>query len=104
MFPPLTPVVKQLLIINVLVFFGARLLLPPDGAILAMAPFGSPDFQEFQVVTHMFMHANIQHLLFNMLMLFFLGPMVEQGLGAKKFLILYLVVRNLVRHLQLLES
>ncbi len=39
----------------------------------------------------MFMHGTISHLLFNMLMLFFLGPMVEQSLGAKRFLILYLV-------------
>jgi len=90
MFPPLTQVVKQLLIINVLVFFGARLLLPPDGALLAMAPLGSENFRPFQVISHMFMHGTITHLLFNMLMLFFLGPMVEQALGAKRFLILYL--------------
>lgn len=91
MFPPLTTAVKQLLIINVLVFFGARILLPPGGEILAMAPPGSEAFRPFQIITHMFMHGSFPHLLFNMLMLFFLGPMVEQGLGAKKFLILYLV-------------
>ena len=91
MFPPLTPVVKQLLIINVLVFVGANLLLPYGGEVLAMAPLGSQEFQPFQIITHMFMHANFRHLLFNMLMLFFLGPMVEKGLGAKQFLILYLL-------------
>ena len=91
MFPPLTGVVKQLLIINVLVFFGATFLLPPGGQrILYLAPFGSDSFEAFQIVTHMFMHADIPHLLFNMLMLYFLGPMVEQALGSKKFLILYL--------------
>lgn len=91
MFPPLTGVVKQLLIINVLVFVGGNLLLPDHGNILAMASPYSPDFKAFQIVTHMFMHANVQHILFNMLMLYFLGPMVEQVLGSKRFLILYLV-------------
>jgi rhomboid family protein len=91
MFPPITGVVKQLVIINVLVFLGANFLLPDPVNMLAMwAPY-SPNFRAYQIVTHMFMHANFQHILFNMLMLYFLGPMVEQALGPKKFLILYLV-------------
>ncbi len=91
MFPPITGVVKQLVIINVLVFAGGYMLLPNHGDILAMASPYSPNFHAYQIVTHMFMHANFQHILFNMLMLYFLGPMVEQALGSKKFLILYLV-------------
>jgi membrane associated rhomboid family serine protease len=91
MFPPLTPVVKQLLIINVLVYFGAQLILGDGSQILAMAPLASDNFRPFQIISHMFMHSGITHLLFNMLMLFFLGPMVEQALGAKKFLILYIL-------------
>ena len=91
MFPPITGVVKQLVIINVLVFFGGTFLLPDSGNILAMSSPYSPNFRAFQIVTHMFMHANFQHILFNMLMLYFLGPMVEQALGSKKFLILYIV-------------
>jgi membrane associated rhomboid family serine protease len=91
MFPPITGVVKQLVIINVIVFVGAYFMLPNHGDILAMSSPYSPDFHAFQIVTHMFMHANFQHILFNMLMLYFLGPMVEQALGSKRFLILYLL-------------
>jgi membrane associated rhomboid family serine protease len=38
----------------------------------------------------MFMHGDFRHLLFNMLGLLFLGPLVEQALGPKRFLIMYL--------------
>ncbi|MFT6338757.1 MAG: membrane associated rhomboid family serine protease [Halioglobus sp.] len=39
----------------------------------------------------MFMHADISHLFFNMISLFFLGPTVEQSLGGKRFMILYIL-------------
>lgn len=85
-----TDVVKHLLIINVIVYFGAQLLLPNVDMLALYFP-TSDAFQPYQVVSHMFMHGGTTHLLFNMLMLFFLGPFVEQALGAKKFLILYFV-------------
>jgi len=58
--------------------------------LLSLHFFKSDGFQPFQVVTSMFMHANFMHLAFNMFTLFFIGPMVERALGAKRFLILYL--------------
>ncbi len=91
MFPPITGVVKQLVIINVLVFIGANVALSNPVGMLAMWAPGTDNFHAYQIVTHMFMHAGFQHILFNMLMLYFLGPMVEQALGSKKFLILYLL-------------
>lgn len=88
---PLTGIVKHLLIINVIVFIALR-LLPPEWA--EMMVFHSPatgNFKPFQILTYMFTHFDVSHILFNMLSLFFLGPTVEMGLGPKRFLGLYLI-------------
>lgn len=85
----ITDVVKNLLIINVIIFFGTQAL--PEG-IKKMGNMYFPlseNFQPYQIITNMFMHADFQHLLFNMMTLFFLGPLVEQVLGSKRFLQLY---------------
>ncbi|MFZ1750541.1 MAG: rhomboid family intramembrane serine protease [Saprospiraceae bacterium] len=87
-----TEVVKNLIIINVIVFVAVAFMIPiPDfEQYFLLYPLSSPNFVPVQVVTHMFMHAGFSHLLFNMLGLFFLGPLVESSLGPKRFLILYL--------------
>ncbi|OPY30033.1 MAG: intramembrane serine protease GlpG [Methanocella sp. PtaU1.Bin125] len=41
-------------------------------------------------ITYMFLHANIMHIFFNMLMLFFFGPLLERQIGSVRFLGLYL--------------
>ncbi len=41
------------------------------------------------LVTHMFLHANGIHLLFNMMFLFFFGPELERRIGGKRFLIVF---------------
>ena len=46
-------------------------------------------FMPWQLLTHMFMHGNFQHILFNMLALWMFGTAVEQVFGKKKFLFLY---------------
>ena len=85
----LTDVVKNLLIINMIVFFGT-MQLPEHYKSMGNLYFPlSENFKPFQIITNMFMHADFQHLLFNMMTLFFLGPMVEQVLGAKRFLQVY---------------
>jgi len=93
--PRITDVVKNLLIINILVFVSVYISLSTgllqSPAQLALFYPTDPNFRPYQIVTHMFMHGDIGHLMFNMLTLFFLGPPVEQFLGAKKFLILYFV-------------
>ena len=43
----------------------------------------------WQFVTYMFVHANIRHLLLNMLGLFFFGMGVERAIGSKEFLLFY---------------
>jgi len=49
----------------------------------------SPDFKSWQIVTHMFMHGGFTHILFNMFTLFSFGPILEQSLGDRRYLILY---------------
>jgi membrane associated rhomboid family serine protease len=43
------------------------------------------------LVSYMFLHGGVWHLLFNMLGLFFFGPRLEDELGAKDFLLLYFI-------------
>jgi len=90
----ITDVIKHLLIINVIVFFGAEIMSQTeawDPSALGFFYPGSVNFSPFQIVSHMFMHGGIAHLFFNMLALVMLGPYVESFLGAKRFLTLYLV-------------
>lgn len=103
----ITDVVKNLLILNVIIFFVVRYDLIPfiPGLIkyFVLEPIG-PDFEPYQIATHMFMHGDEQHLLFNMLMLFFIGPAVEQTLGPKRFLLLYIIAGVSSAFLHLLIS
>lgn len=88
----LTEVVKHLLIINVL-FFIAKLTLqsyPFNLDSLALHFPGAPEFQPYQLVTHMFMHGGVMHILFNMFALWMFGSAVETVWGPKKFLFFYL--------------
>ena len=43
------------------------------------------------IFTYMFLHAGLMHLAFNMLGLFFFGPRVEERLGSRNFLMLYVI-------------
>jgi membrane associated rhomboid family serine protease len=51
----------------------------------------SPEFKPHQIITHMFLHGNFTHILFNMIALFFFGSMLENYWGAKRFLNFYLI-------------
>ena len=94
-FNNITPVVKNLLIINVLVYFGAITLGSSlgEGFInqwLAVHYPTSEYFKPIQLITYMFMHGSLTHILFNMFGLYMFGPPVEYIWGAKRFLIYYL--------------
>ena len=69
MFPPLTDVVKSLIIINVLMFIGTHVAGNEIKYMLAVFYPTSEYFQPFQLITHMFMHGGGAHLFFNMLSL-----------------------------------
>ncbi|MDQ0592170.1 membrane associated rhomboid family serine protease [Chryseobacterium ginsenosidimutans] len=92
MFNNIPPITRNIIIINVIIFIVANLLLQDKfiGYLAAFYPF-SPFFKSWQIITHMFMHGSIIHILFNMLTLFSFGPILEQSLGEKKYLILYFV-------------
>ncbi len=87
-----TPVVKNLIIINILVFFVVTYLFPGwMEYFMAYYP-ASQHFHPIQIVTHMFMHGNlIPHLFFNMFMLYMFGSIMEYYWGDKYFLFVYLV-------------
>jgi membrane associated rhomboid family serine protease len=87
----MTPVVKQLLIINVLVFILSQ-VLPQNYETLSLFYFESEKFRFWQPFTHMFMHAsmpNLMHILFNMFALVSFGSALEHYWGGKKFLFFY---------------
>ncbi len=92
-FANITPVVKNLLIINVIFFLATQLL----GAHFNMVEhfsafyFDSPLFKPWQVITYMFMHGGFMHILFNMLGLFTIGPILENTMGSKRFFNYYFI-------------
>ena len=88
MFQQLTPITKNIIILNVIIFVLA-LAIPQMNTYLAAYFPASPNFHSWQIITHMFMHSGIMHIAFNMLTLASFGPVLERFLGDKKFLILY---------------
>lgn len=88
MFNNIPPITRNLIIINIVVFIASFLLPQLNDTLAAYFPF-SPNFRSWQIITHMFMHGSFMHILFNMFTLFSFGPILEQSLGDKKYLILY---------------
>ncbi|GAA4290443.1 rhomboid family intramembrane serine protease [Aestuariibaculum suncheonense] len=82
--------VKHLIIINVIMFVGT--LAIGNGMFYDWFALYFPKnemFKPWQIVTHMFMHGGISHILFNMFALWMFGTPVEQVLGSKRFLFIY---------------
>lgn len=86
----LTPLVRNIVIINCIVFL-AQQLLPGLTGILALHNVRSHDFQPYQLFTYMFAHGGFGHIFFNMLSLAFTAPILENYWGTKRFLTFYLV-------------
>jgi membrane associated rhomboid family serine protease len=87
----LTPVVKRLLIANVVVFFVT--LVVGQGFMIEWFGFHPSRivFRPWGVVTYMFLHGDLMHLAVNMLVLFFFGPPLESRWGEREFVRFYLV-------------
>ena len=88
------PVVKNLIIINVL-FFIATYILELKGIRLS-SHLGlyfplSENFGLHQIFTHMFMHGSLTHIFFNMFALYMFGRVLESVWGPKRFLLYYLI-------------
>jgi membrane associated rhomboid family serine protease len=109
----LTPVVKNLLVMNIIMFI-ASIVMPQATQILALYPTMSVHFRPFQFVTHFFMHANFFHIIFNMYALINLGVLMETFWREQRFLFYYLFcaigsailhsVFNYYQYQQLLET
>lgn len=102
--PPLTPVTKRLLILNVGIFLFCWVLyiaVPEVQAAiyryLSLSPRQwkewAPFFPLWQLLTHGFLHstAMLTHVLWNMVQLYFFGTMLEGAIGSRRFLIFYLM-------------
>ncbi len=84
------PVVLNLIIINALALMATS-LFPKIQYLLGLWSFDSDAFHLYQVVTYMFLHADLQHLFFNMFALWMFGRQLEYDLGSQKFLTYYMV-------------
>lgn len=88
------PVTKNLIIINVLMF-ALKYVLTLHGIdfddLLGLHFALASNFRPYQLLTYMFMHANFEHIFFNMFTLWMFGCVVERTWGARRFLLFYLV-------------
>jgi membrane associated rhomboid family serine protease len=79
-----------LIIAACVLFYILQMALPSwftDSLILSRSSLLSAPWT---LITYMFLHASILHIFFNMLMLFFFGPILERQIGSFRFLGLYL--------------
>lgn len=87
-------VTKNLLIINVLFFMGAFVAQKYGvnlNNMLGLHFFMASDFKLYQLITYMFLHADLNHIFFNMFALWMFGRTLELIWGPKRFLIYYMV-------------
>jgi len=80
--------VRFLIIANIAVFVWQTQLDPQQVDALALVS-DRVLIRPWTLLTYMFLHAGISHILFNMLSLYFFGPRVEERLGGGRFLTLY---------------
>ncbi|MGC4100920.1 rhomboid family intramembrane serine protease [Ferruginibacter sp.] len=100
----ITPIVLNLIIINVLVWLAQVVMDKSDSysfwltSKIGLFPLDSGEFKPYQLVTYMFAHSSYSitgnvvffHILFNMYALWMFGTALERVWGPKRFLIFYL--------------
>jgi membrane associated rhomboid family serine protease len=94
-FELIPPVIKNLVILNALVFF-AQVVFEKNQSfnienLFALHDIRSVYFRPHQLVTHMFLHGSFEHILFNMFALWMFGSVLENLWGPKRFLIFYML-------------
>lgn len=101
----ITDTIKHLLIINGIFFLAVNLLGDEVYDWFALHYFKNPRFEFWQPLTHMFMHGDTTHILFNMFGLWMFGTPLEQMWGKRKFIFFYLsaglgaaLIQTLVYH------
>ncbi|HEY4110522.1 rhomboid family intramembrane serine protease [Puia sp.] len=89
------PVIKNLIILNVLVFLAQQTLgRGVENSILnlfALHDVHSAFFRPHQLITYMFLHGGWDHIFFNMFALWMFGAVLENYWGSKRFLIYYVI-------------
>lgn len=94
-FRVLPPVVKNLIIINVLFYLATIGLGSATGLdlsdLLGLHYFSASKFSPYQFITYMFMHGSPSHIFFNMFALWMFGSVLENVWGPRRFIIFYIV-------------
>jgi len=94
-FASIPPAVRLLLIVNLAMFIFANLYNASSGArlqdVLGLHHPSSDLFRPFQLITHMFMHADFLHIFFNMYALWMFGKYIEMRWGASRFFLYYMI-------------
>jgi len=88
------PVVKNLIMINILMLVATWALRNIGIDLtekLGLFYPGSEHFRPYQFITHLFMHADFFHLLFNMFALYMFGKVLEMVWGPRRFLVFFFV-------------
>ena len=92
---PSTPATTHLIIINILMllatFVFERIGVANLNSLLGMHYWEASDFKPFQMISYMFMHADISHLFFNMFSLYVFGRLLELTWGSGRFIVYYLI-------------
>jgi membrane associated rhomboid family serine protease len=93
-FDVLPAIIKNLLIINGLMFLAQNTIAGPTSAfsfedVFALHAFQSDLFRPWQLITHMFLHGDLGHIFGNMLALWMFGSILENIWGPKQFLLFY---------------
>jgi len=94
-FQSMPPVIKNLIIVNALVFFAQNTVGKSPAFdmehLFALHDIHSVYFRPHQLITYLFMHGSFTHIFFNMLALWMFGSVLENFWGSKRFLIFYTV-------------
>lgn len=89
----MTPTVRVLIIANLVCFIIQSAVDVFTNGLASMlfglSAVGLKHGFIWQIVTYMFLHGGLIHLLVNMFVLFFAGPPTERTIGTKNFIILY---------------
>lgn len=91
MFGRLTPIAKNLLLINVIIFLLQSVVQVDLVHYFGLRYIHAETFKPYQFLTHIFIHGSWMHLFSNMFALFIFGPLLERFWGSQRFLFFYLV-------------
>jgi len=92
-FNAIPPVIKNLIIINVLVWLAELTFGEGFVSALSLHFYKSPEFGIWQLITYMFLHSPqmLTHILFNMFGLWMFGSTLENLWGSKRFILFYFI-------------